>query len=255
MSVNQYTFPFDNLNDSDFINVVSGNEQHRFPLSVINNLSFNRYNFNDDNLLNDYIIRIPECNYYFSDTLLTYQLPENNLKLLCHNISSIPLHFDSFIDQFSEQIDTVFDIIGFCETRLNDAISSIYNIHNYTSYFQNKNTLGGGVAIFLKRSFNGVILSDISFQLPHVETLFIRVRQPFSFIAGVIYRPPNANLDDFLRTIEFISDFLVTINLQCYVMGDFNINLLKDDNRVSDFINLFYSYHFFSNNNKTDKSN
>lgn len=81
-------------------------------------------------------------------TVLPQCFPKTSIKLLAYNISSNPLHFDSFIDQCLEQTDVIFDVTGFCETCLNDAISCIYNISMYIHYSQNKNTHGGVVAIF-----------------------------------------------------------------------------------------------------------
>ena len=44
---------------------------------------------------------------------------------------------------------------------------------------------------------------------------------------GVIYRPPNDKLEQFKQTL---SEILQKIDLQkrkCYIMGDFNVDLLK----------------------------
>ena len=135
MSTDQWIFPFNAGSDFEFDNVINENDNHSFPLNIINSLSFNRYNFNDADVQNDYIINEPVCDYYHCDTLLPQQLPKNSLKLLSYNIFSIPLHFDSFCDQCLVQTDVDFDFIAFCETRLNDAISSLYNMPNYTPYF------------------------------------------------------------------------------------------------------------------------
>lgn len=245
MSLNCYVFPFNNLNELELASVLDGVDNHQFPLSVIENLSFNRYNFNDRNFESDLTLHEPVCNYYFCDTLPLHQIPSNSLKILSYNISSIPLHLDTFVDQCLDDNGVIFDVIGFCETRLNDAISSIYKIADYTPYFKNKNTHGGGVAVFLKQSFSGFMLHNISLELPHIQSLFIQVTQPYSFIVGIIYRPPNSSLDEFSMSIEFICDILVHEKQPCYIMGDFNIDLLKDDSKTLDFINLLYSYHFF----------
>lgn len=245
MSINQFFLPFSNLNDSESNNVLSESDHHLFPLTVINELKFNRFNFNDGDTLNDHVLHEPVCDYYFCDTILPYTFPSHSLKLLSYNISSIPLHFDTFIDQCLEQTNINFDVIGFCETRLNDAVCSLYNLSNFNAHFKNKNTHGGGVAIFLHKCFSSVLLHNISLQLPHVESLFIKVTQPFSFITGMIYRPPNANYAEFLSSIESIAEYLVNQNLPCYMMGDFNVNLLKNDNKAYDLINLLFSHYFF----------
>lgn len=61
---------------------------HKFPFSVINNLKFERFNFNDD-YVHDHVITIPECNYNFCDSDSSgelLKLSSNTLKLLAYNI-------------------------------------------------------------------------------------------------------------------------------------------------------------------------
>ena len=93
MSDYQCILPFSNLNDSDFINVLKENIFHQFPLSIIDNLKFNRYNFSDGESLNDHVLREPICNYHFCDTIMQ-SIFSPSLKLLAYNISSLPLHFE-----------------------------------------------------------------------------------------------------------------------------------------------------------------
>ena len=62
---------------------------------------------------------------------------------------------------------------------------------------------------------------------------------------GTIYRPPNASLANFLDTVSDIIESF-TPRQKCYLIGDSNLNLLKNNaNNVSDFINLMYTHSFF----------
>lgn len=141
-----------------------------------------------------------------------------------------------------------FDILGLCETRLNDALSTIYQLDHYKGHFQNKNTSGGGLVIFIRDHFQAFTLQNISFKLPHIESLFLKVFHPCTFLVGVIYRPPNSNINEFLQSLEeILLSPLFDKNLNCYIMGDFNINLIRHnhDNYVKEFINLMYSHSMF----------
>ena len=135
-------------------------------------------------------------------------------------------------------------MIALCETRLNDNISTLYRISSYNAFFQNKNTAGGGLAVYLHTKYHGRVLQDISFQVPHIESLFLEVTGAHHFIIGVIYRPPNANIHDFLKAIDDALEVITSRRtLPCYLVGDFNLNLLRcNENYVGDFINLLYSY-------------
>lgn len=55
------------------------------------------------------------------------------LNLLAFNISGIPLHLDSCVDQCVNVNHIKFDVLAFYETRLNDAIRSLYSIEGYES--------------------------------------------------------------------------------------------------------------------------
>lgn len=92
------------------------------------------------------------CDYYFCDDSNINLQSNYALSITSYNISSIPLHFDSFCDQCINTLNINFDVIGLCETRLNNNISSIYCIDKYNSFYQNKNTSGGGLAIYLKKT-------------------------------------------------------------------------------------------------------
>ena len=56
--------------------------------------------------------------------------------------------------------------------------------------------------------YESTVMREITLQLPHLESLFLNVSQPRKFIIGVIYRPPNSNINDFLRTLQDIIEFV-----------------------------------------------
>ena len=64
-----------------------------------------------------------------------------------------------------------------------------------------------------------------------LESLFIEIIVPNkkNVIVGVIYRSPSNTSQDFLTQLADIVRNPVFDNKDCFVMGDFNINLLKHD--------------------------
>ena len=82
-----------------------------------------------------------------------------------------------------------------------------------------------------------------------LESLFIEILLPGrkNVIIGVVYRPPSSNTLDFLSSLTDILNNSVMINKDCFIMGDFNINLLKydTDNLCHDFLEIFLSNSFF----------
>ena len=247
-------FPFSNLNHLDLNNLLNeNNRQYTFPLHILNNLNYDPFKYNDNvedinNLPFDCGIFKPDCKYVFCDdgSISGLESPLC-LNLLAHNISSIPLHLESCVEQCINTTNVKFDVLGFCETRLHDGICQLYSIDNYNNYFNNRNSHGGGVAIYISKNYQVRELKDVYLQLPHIEALFLEIIQPIKFIVGIIYRPPNSNVSDFFSSIEEIISTISAARLPTYIMGDFNINILNhNDNNVQNFVNIFHSYSFFS---------
>jgi len=82
---NSYNFPFANVTNSDLHILLNNNTVHRFPLPTVDNMVFNPFLLNDNNLRNsdnrsdemsipDF--QEPRCNYHFINTMnSTYQTP------------------------------------------------------------------------------------------------------------------------------------------------------------------------------------
>ena len=71
-------------------------------------------------------------------------------------------------------------------------------------------------------------------------------------IIGVIYRPPNSDLDAFNSSISLLLSELMQENKHCYIMGDYNINLLNYENHqlTAEFVDQLHSNSFVSLINK-----
>ena len=98
-----------------------------------------------------------------------------------------------------------------------------------------------------------------------IETIFIEINgksinSPKNHIVGVIYRPPNRNIESFLIHIKDIMNSLKHSKQQCHFLGDYNINLLSAERHTptSSFIEHMYSNSFIPLINKptrvTDRS-
>ena len=251
--IHNSTLPFHSVTDDDLCTAVHG-VTHNYPLSVLNTLLYKPIDSNHNHFYDDYIFDnlFPDlkCSYHFCDTTNINHDVRSSLNILSFNISSLPRHLDTLFDQCLTPTNMKFHVIGLCETRLNDAISSMYRINGYECYFNNRNTRGGGLAIYLHSMYDGSYVPDLTLQLPHIETIFLHVTRPQKFIVGMLYRPPNASLDDFLVSLEYIMDAAIKYELKCYLLGDFNINLLSNNDHVNNFSNLLFSYMFFPVINK-----
>jgi len=83
------------------------------------------------------------------------------------------------------------------------------------------------------------------------ESVFIELYQ-FGMIIGCIYKPLNANVGDFVVSLEKLLDTLEKQKQLCYLAGDLNVDILKLDVHAptADFINCLFSHSFFPLINK-----
>ena len=88
---------------------------------------------------------------------------------------------------------------------------------------------------------------DLCIANSNYESCFIEIerKNAKNILVGVVYRA-HTSIDDFTLDIDKIFDKINSENKITYVMGDFNIDLLKDDTdrRIHDYIDFIYSYSF-----------
>ena len=112
---------------------------------------------------------------------------------------------------------------------------------------------GGGVALYTHNTINIKLRPEL--HIEGTEDLFIEIinDKTKNIIVGIIYRPPNHNIDTFLDKFDECLHIVSQENKEVYLMGDFNINLLKTDNNSTlQFISSLSAYTFHSHiNNPT----
>ena len=102
------------------------------------------------------------------------------------------------ISELAEQKIAV-DFILLCETFLADNISHMYNL-----ICSNRQSLRGGVAIYINSKLNFTRRNDLEiFLAGQFESLFIEIKSKASpLIVGEIYRFPNTNEHDSIERYE-----------------------------------------------------
>lgn len=90
-----------------------------------------------------------------------------------------------------------------------------------------KDKTGGGVAIYLQNKINLKYKVRVDLSLGDcAESLFIQLTNSKQkhVIIGVVYKPPDTDVEKFNNTMEDILKAISTEHKPCYLMGDFNIN-------------------------------
>ena len=83
----------------------------------------------------------------------------------------------------------------------------------------------------------------------HVESLFVEIERTGAknVIAGVIYRPPGQDVQEFNNFMNILLSKVMHNDKLVYLMGDFSINLLNEDvhTLTNDFLNIMSSYSLY----------
>ena len=98
---------------------------------------------------------------------------------------------------------------------------------------------GGGLALYMDSDMNVSVKlrSDLdSFDSSVYESLIVQISQPTisvqDIIVGVIYKPPNTNVETFLSHFIVVLEKLSKENRPSYLLGDYNIDLLKYNHHI-----------------------
>ena len=194
------------------------------------------------------------CKYYsektFNDMIEANLLNLDNIFSLFHvNTRSIPCNFSN-MTAYLECLNFVFNFIGVSETWLSDLNYDLFGLDGYHFEENHRSSRsGGGVGLFIKNSIEFLRRRDLEINNDFIESIFIEVPvcealSSRKVIIGVVYRPPGTSLKDFEDTLAPI---LSKIDRKlCYLLGDWNMNLLAYDshNYTTSCIDLFYSFGY-----------
>ena len=171
---------------------------------------------------------------------------------LCHlNIRSLKKNLADF-ERYLNLLDMRFTIIGVSETWLGDCDCLLYEFNGYNLIEGHRiSKRGGGVGIFVK---NGICFSkreDLCIFEEYVECVTIEIEKSSlnsdkNIIVCLIYRPPNTYTLVFNEMFSDLLDIIKRENKLCYILGDYNINLLNHDTHsaTAQSMDMLYSHAF-----------
>ena len=164
-----------------------------------------------------------------SSYLLEELIHDNIFSSLFFNIDGNFTNFNHFL-AILKGIKHDFGVIGLAETNNGPDTSSLYTIPNYTAFYQHvreDKKSGTGVALYVHNRFNATIINEVSHCSNDLESIVVKITNlDTPLYIGAVYRPNDGNKEQFHEQLQHILDFLP--NKGTYIMGDFNINLLKN---------------------------
>ena len=104
------------------------------------------------------------------------------------------------------------------------------------------NQHGGGVSLFICNEMLFSELTEFTKVLEYIECLFLKINsKDISYVIGIVYRPPNSDIEQFTETLNDILSQIT--HVPCYIMGDYNLDLLKHEchQPTEHFLNTMYS--------------
>ena len=242
--------PFSQLSNSEFQDICKRSQidMNDNEFTKLKHLTFNPFSRNsngktyltlnsglhpDQNYYNQIMIHVESCDYHHEHTFkcMTKDSKDDEFSLLHLNILTILNNFDD-LKAYLNSLEYNFSVIGLSETWLSQNNNNDFPLprYNYIGKVR-KNKHGGGVGLYMNCSYQFKERDDLAVNIDDIiESQFIELTtKPKNTLVGIIYRPPNSKIDLF---IECLTEMLQKLNLQnkkCYLMGDFNLDLLKID--------------------------
>ena len=144
---------------------------------------------------------------------------------------------------YMSNIDCDFSVIGFSETWLNSSTIDTYGIEGYSHVgLTRESGKGGGVSLFIWDKMVHCEMPELTTMCDCIECVFVEVNyMNYRYIVGVVYRPPNSNTVDFNDSIQDILEKIA--HRPCFIMGDFNLDLLKHElhRPTEKFLDIMYA--------------
>jgi hypothetical protein len=147
---------------------------------------------------------------------------------------------------------TQFQFIGLCETLWRDNATQLHQFTNYTPVHGDQIATARGISILVHNSTPFTPRPDLSSHLTCAESVFIELPRSSTklnkmIIIGEIYRSPSNPKAPFIEEFERLLHLLNRQDAVCYIMGDFNIDLMvTDTDRASiDYLNCAHRNLFY----------
>ena len=170
-----------------------------------------------------------------------------NFNVFFNNIDGNQSNFDALsveLKKYKNQIS----VIALCETNISVDHKDLYPLEGYESHYQTKingKSKGSGLGLYISKEFIFEELPSLCITTANIEALFVKITNTKEEITiGVVYRPPNGSLKQFLFEIEKILIKLPKDHV--YLAGDFNINLhdIDENNYASKFDRTILEHGF-----------
>ena len=189
-----------------------------------------------------------EYSEYYSLSKLNDVPIKHNAFSMCHlNIRSATKNASDFSHQLNS-LKLQFDVIALTETWFSETNHEVIGFDDYNHICKYRQIRqGGGVSILFKKSLKFRELPELSDTIDSCESLFAEIELTNkNIIIGCLYRPPGNDISTFTSDVETLLAKLNKLNKRVYLLGDYNIDLLKVHNHTPsrEFVDCMFSSSF-----------
>lgn len=139
-------------------------------------------------------------------------------------------------------------VIIVTESWIKESEKKFFNMQNYNVTFScRKNSRGGGICVFVRKDIRFEKVTSIEIQKSHV--VIIQLYDPHIRICA-IYRSPSTEMKTFMHYF----DHFLEKSEKLIICGDFNIDLLKNDENIAIEYNELIKSNGFKLLNTIDSS-
>ena len=167
----------------------------------------------------------------------------NDIFSIIHlNIRSLPAIITDFMSYMSN-INHAFSVIGYTDTWLKPSNIKTFGTTGYNHVgLSRQNDKGGCVSLFISDDIVNSELQELNMVQNHIECIYIKiVIRGHTYVIGLVYKPPNCNITEFSNAMHSILDKIAS--KPCYIMGDYNLDLLKHEihHPTENFLYIMYA--------------
>ena len=167
----------------------------------------------------------------------------NYFSIVNYNIRSFLANKETMFGIF-DSLDSYPDILILTETWFTEV--NIQNILGYKGFHTvRKNRRSGGVSVYVRNCISAEMKISSSFENENIEICTVGIiLDGISWNLLCIYRPHSGTIENFINSLEYILNKPEIKNKNSIILGDINIDLLKECSSTESFINFMQSLYF-----------
>ena len=207
-------------------------ENDKFNLFEVDTILTNDNFHPDSNFFNDKINSVKSTYYIYEKFESFSSNLSENFSIIHLNIRSLRKSVDKLKD-FLNDIKGKFCVFVLSETWIDDDktdLNSFFHILNYSFIHEKRKTnhKGGGLEIYVHKTLNYKILSNLAKSTENIETFTIEIENKNykNVLISAVYRPPRRNESKFLEEIEQVVHNSKYSTKLFFLVDDLNRNSL-----------------------------